>query len=168
MKKILFIIVTPFLFQISNAQTNNIDYFGLKPPGDSAIVFAPGIISLGNRFETYPTFSPDGKEMFFTVVNAAWTKGTIFHTQEQNGNWPKPDTAVFSKNNYINWESFISPDGNKQFFASNRPPSSNMDIWMIERVSDTTWSNPVHLNGNVNSSAEDGSCPYSKPHPDIK
>ena len=54
MKKILFIIVTPFLFQISNAQTNNIDYFGLKPPGDSAIVFAPGIISLGNRFETYP------------------------------------------------------------------------------------------------------------------
>jgi Tol biopolymer transport system component len=133
-------------------------YLGQTPPGDTPIVFAPGIISLEDRLETYPTFSPDGKEMFFSVVNADWSKGSIFSTKYLNGKWIVPDTIYFSKNNYINWESSISPDGTRQFFTSNRPPSSNMDIWMIERSSDTTWSKPVRLNDPVNSNASDGSA----------
>ena len=133
-------------------------YLGQTPPGNTPQIFAPGFISLNSRLETYPTFSPDGKEMFFSVVNANWSTGKILHARERNGTLTIPDTAFFSKNNYKNWESFISPDGSKQIFASNRPPSSNMDIWMIERTSDTTWSNPVHLNNPVNSNAEDGSA----------
>jgi hypothetical protein len=128
------------------------------PQGNTPQVFAPGIISLDNRFETYPTFSPDGNELFFTVVNANWSQGKILHSQKQNGTWSEPDTAIFSNNNYINWESFISPDGNRQFFASNRPTSSNIDIWMVERTSDSTWSDPVRLDNPVNSTAEDGSA----------
>jgi Tol biopolymer transport system component len=133
-------------------------YLGQTPPGNTPQIFAPGLISLDNRFETYPTFSPDGKEMFFSVVNADWTEGKIFHTQERSGKWTKPNTAIFSNNNFINWESFISPDGNKQFFTSNRPPSSNTDIWMIKRTSDTTWTNPVQLSNHVNSITVDGSA----------
>ena len=133
-------------------------YLGQTPPGSIPQIFAPGIISLSNRLETYPTFSPDGRDMFFSVVNASWLNGVIFHTQERNGVWTIPDTADFSKNIYINWESFISPDGNKQFFASNRPPSLSKDIWMMNRTSDTTWSTPVRLNSPINSSAEDGSA----------
>lgn len=90
-------------------------YMGQTPPGSIPQIFAPGIISLDNRFETYPTFSPDGKEMFFSVVNASWTTGKIFCTQERNGNWTTPQVADFSNNNYYNLESFITPDGNKQF-----------------------------------------------------
>ena len=133
-------------------------YLGQTPPGIIPEKFAPGVISLNNRLETYPTFSPDGKDMYFSVVNASWLNGVIFHTQERNGVWTIPDTADFSKNIYINWESFISPDGNKQFFASNRPPSLSKDIWMMNRTSDTTWSTPVRLNSPINSSAEDGSA----------
>ena len=133
-------------------------YLEQTPPGNIPQIFAPGIISLDSRFETYPTFSPDGNEMFFSVVNASWSQGKILHSQKQNGIWSEPDTAVFSNNNYKNWESFISPDGNRQFFASNRPPSSNMDIWMVDRTSDSTWSDPVRLDNPVNSNAEDGSA----------
>lgn len=133
-------------------------YLGQPTPGSIPQIFAPGFISLDNRFETYPTFSPDGKEMFFSVVNAIWTTGKIFHTQERNGNWTTPEVANFSNNNYYNLESFISPDGNRQFFTSNRPPSLNTDIWMIERASDTTWTNPVRLSSPVNSNAVDGSA----------
>lgn len=129
-----------------------------SPPGSIPQIFEPGIISLDNRLETYPAFSPDGNEIFFTVVNATWLQGKILHSINQNGIWSEPDTAIFSNNNYINWESFISPDGNKQFFASNRPPSSNIDIWMVERTTDTTWSDPVRLDNPVNSNAEDGSA----------
>ena len=57
----------------------------------------------------------------------------------------------------VNWESSIAPDGKRMFFASNRPPSSGMDIWMVERTSDTSWSDPVRLPEPVNSAAEDGS-----------
>jgi hypothetical protein len=126
--------------------------------GNIPQIFAPGIISLENRFETYPTFSPDGNEMFFTVVNASWSQGKILHSQKSNNNWSEPDTAIFSNNNYINWESFISPDGNRQFFASNRPPSTNIDIWMVERTTDSTWSDAIRLDNPVNSNAEDGSA----------
>lgn len=147
------------LLNLSFAQQIHSDsYLGQTPPGDKSQIFAPGIISLDSRFETYPTFSPDGKEMYFSVVNANWSEGKILHTQAKNGEWSKPEIAIFSNNNYINWESFISPDGNSQFFTSNRPPSLNTDIWMIKRTSDTTWSSPVQLSNPINSNSVDGSA----------
>ena len=153
----IFVIVTMNIFsQVIPADSA---YLGQTPPGNIPQIFAPGVISLNNRFETYPTFSPDGKEMFFSVVNAGWTTGKIFHTKEQNGIWTLPVPADFSDNNYVNWESFISPDGNRQFFTSkNRPPSTYYDIWMVERISDTAWSTPVRLDSPVNSNAADGSA----------
>jgi Tol biopolymer transport system component len=133
-------------------------YFGQKPPEEKPEIFASHIVSLENRLETYPTFSPDGKEMFFSVVNAAWTEGKILYARLENGAWTKPEVAPFSHDRYINWESFISPDGKRMFFASNRPPSSSMDVWMVERTSDASWSAPVRLSDPVNSLAEDGSA----------
>lgn len=160
MKTILFSFAFLLILNTGLSQTTlpGSSYLGQTPPGNIPIIFAPGIISLDNRLETYPSFSPDGLEIYFSVVNASWTKGKILYTQEKNGVWTSIDTAIFSDNNYINWESFISPDGNRQFFASNRPPSLNKDIWMVERTSDSTWSDPVHFNYPVNSNAEDGSA----------
>lgn len=161
MKALIFFILCSVFLNTSFAQTIHSDsaYLGQTPPGNAPQIFAPGVISLTNRCETYPTFSPDGKEMFFSVVNTSWTTGKIFHTQELNGNWTVPVAADFSNNNYINWESFISPDGNRQFFTSkNHPPSTSYDIWMIERISDTSWTTPVRLNSPVNSNATDGSA----------
>jgi len=159
MKKIIFSVLGLMLISSGYAQSIHQDSrLEQTPPGNIPQIFAPGIISLDNRFETYPTFSPDGNELFFSVVNAIWSQGKILHSIKQNGNWSEPDTAIFSNNNYKNWESFISPDGTRQFFASNRPPSTNMDIWMVERTSDSTWSDPVRLDNPVNSNAEDGSA----------
>ena len=44
-------------------------YFGQRPPGDSAVVFAPGIISLADADHNIGkvAFSPDGKECYITV-----------------------------------------------------------------------------------------------------
>ena len=84
---------------LSQTKSSDGSYLGQTPPGAIPQLFAPGIISLNNRFETYPTFSPDGKEMFFSVVNSTWTTGKILHTREVNGIWTAIDTAVFSANN---------------------------------------------------------------------
>jgi Tol biopolymer transport system component len=132
-------------------------YLGQKPPCDRPEVFAPRTVSLETRLETYPTFSPDLTTIFFSVVNAHWTEGRLLSTRLEKGAWTSPEAAAFSDGRSINWESAISPDGRRMFFASNRPPSSGMDIWMVERTSDTSWSAPVRLPGPVNSAAEDGS-----------
>lgn len=132
-------------------------YFGQRPPGERPEIFAPRVVSLETRLETYPTFSPDLKTMFFSVVNAEWTEGRLLSTWLEKGAWTAPGTAAFSGGRSIDWESAISPDGRRMFFASNRPPSSGMDIWMVERTSDASWSAPVRLPEPVNSAAEDGS-----------
>lgn len=131
-------------------------YFGQKPPGDRPEVFAPRVISLDTRLETYPAFSPDLKTMVFSVVNAAWTEGRLLQTRLDGGAWTTPAAPAFSDDRSVNWESSFTPDGKRMFFASNRPPSSGMDIWMVERTSDTSWSAPVRLPEPVNSAAEDG------------
>jgi hypothetical protein len=132
-------------------------YLGQTPPGETPAVLAPGTISLESRFETYPTFSPDGKTLYFSVVNGAWTEGKILYAKLENGAWTKPEAAPFSDDRYINWESCISPDGKRMFFASNRPPSSGMDIWTVERTADGSWSDPTRLPDPINSAAQDGS-----------
>jgi Tol biopolymer transport system component len=93
-------------------------------------IFAPGIISLDNRFETYPAFTPDGKEIYFSVVNADWTEGKILYSKARNGQWTEPKMAVFSDNKYINWESSVSPYGNYLLFTrENR--GKTMDIYWV-------------------------------------
>jgi len=69
MKKNLLILICGLLPGYSFSQ---IDYFGQEPPGDSAIIFAPGIISLDDRFDQSITISPDGTEFLTGVSNMAW------------------------------------------------------------------------------------------------
>ena len=84
-------------------------------------------------------------------------KEEFFIPGSKTESWTKPEAAPFSDDRHVNWESFISPDGKRMFFASNRPPSTTMDIWMVERTADASWSAPVRLPDPVNSAAADGS-----------
>lgn len=137
------------------SKVDSIDYFGESPPGDTPVIFAPDVISLKGRFERVPAFSPDGKELFFTVTTPDWAP-IIMYSKKENGRWSNSDTAFFAKT-YNNTEPFFSPDGKKLFFASNRPPGSppwNGNIWMIERT-EGVWTEPKYLGDIVNSTGSD-------------
>jgi hypothetical protein len=54
------------------------DYFGQTPPGNKAVKFAPGIISLPDRSEYKIVFSPDGKFLFFVHHNESGDKCDIY------------------------------------------------------------------------------------------
>lgn len=71
-------------------------YLGQEPPGLIPKVFAPGLISLPNRYEHDICFSKDGRECYFTVRNAAWTVHKIMVTYYENGKWIPPVRASFS------------------------------------------------------------------------
>jgi cyclophilin family peptidyl-prolyl cis-trans isomerase len=126
----------------------------LVPP-DTAALFLPGIVSteLGERDAS---FSPDGKAVYFTL----WTGrfGTIMVSLQTRSGWTEPETATFS-GHFNDLEPFVAPDGQRLYFASNRPliageAPADYNLWYVDRdVSGSGWSEPrpvPHVNTGQN------------------
>lgn len=128
-------------------------YFGQAFPGVQPEIFSPDIIST-NRDERDFAMSPDGNEIFYTLVLPAKNLSVIVYLVHDGAFWSQHRAAAFS-GEYSDLEPVFSPDGNKLFFASKRPLQSSdttndWNIWYIECVS-TGWSDPVALNQLINT-----------------
>jgi len=129
-------------------------YFGLAPPGMTAEVFAPGIIST-DRSEINSVFTPDGDEFYFTV----WTQETgtkIMVTKLMGGRWDAPEVASFSTHP-TDVDPGISHDGKTIYFSSRRPRphetevgEAGFDIWFADRT-ESGWGEEQFLGSVVNS-----------------
>ena len=133
------------------------DYLGQKIPGTVPERFAPGVVST-EKSELNSVFSADGREFYFAVQTGPMT--WVIKVMKRVGDrWSKPETASFS-GQYSDVDLFISTDGQKLFFCSNRPlekkgaAKKDFDIWLTERGADG-WSVPIHLGAPVNSGAEE-------------
>jgi len=136
-------------------------YFGQTPPGDSAVVFAPGIISLPNRVEQSIAFSPDGKECFFNEWAADYSYAKIYYTKYENKIWTTPVEASFSVGHFAS-SPFFSADGKRVYFHyANYSGKEPYDIWMVQRTSNG-WSEPIHLPSPINSDFKDGGYSETK------
>ena len=131
-------------------------YLGQEPPGMTAEVFAPGIVSTGHG-EFCSVFSPDGNEFYWSLTGAPYP--VIVVMRQDNGQWTEPEIAPFS-GKYLDYDMAFTPDGKRLFFCSRRPldkngpPKDNTDIWYVERDG-TGWSEPKHLQSPVNSDAQE-------------
>lgn len=151
-------------------------YLGQNPPGTTAELFAPGIVSTGLD-ETVITFMPDGRECCWAVLLAGRMEA-ILTSKMENGTWTKPEAASFSGRYLDGWPA-IQPDGKKMFFHSFRPldgrdePSPFINIWYVEREG-RQWGPPKPLGAAVNgnghscnpSVASNGNLYFSKTFPD--
>ena len=63
------------------------------PSGDAPVIFAPGPIS-GPANDWTPTFSPDGKTLYFTRSGVSW--GFILESHQTDKGWSEPVIASFS------------------------------------------------------------------------
>lgn len=116
-------------------------------------LFAEGIISEQANDELFITFTPNMKTLYFTK-RVAGGIFTIYFSEKKNGIWTTPQVAPFS-GKFKDQAPFVSPDGKKLFFYSNRPlqgdkPNEDNDIWMVSRTK-TGWSEPENLGAPVNS-----------------
>jgi hypothetical protein len=128
-------------------------YFGQNPPGIIPEIFAPGIISTEKAWEAAISFSPDGKEFFFTRrENIQGNENRILHSELVDGKWTLPKPASFAKD-IIEYESFIAPDGKKIFYNSDRAKPSGRnsvgEIWYSEKTSNG-WSEGKYLTETIN------------------
>jgi len=132
-------------------------YVGQKPPGLEAAIFAPGVVST-EKDELNSVFAPDGREFYFAVSTGRMQWKFMVMKQGREG-WSRPQEASFS-GRWSDVDLFISPDGRKLYFSSNRPPSGqgeakkDFDVWVAERSGDG-WSEPVNLGAPVNSDTDE-------------
>ena len=116
-------------------------------------LFAEGVISEQANDELFITFTPDMKTLFFTK-RVSGGVFTIHFSEKKNSTWTTPQVAPFS-GKFKDQAPFVSPDGKKLFFYSNRPlqgdkPKEDNDIWMVKRIKNG-WSEPENLGAPVNS-----------------
>jgi len=64
-------------------------------PLPHATLFAPGIISAGD-YDSHPTFTPDGREIYFLKMAPNFSPCTIFVSRYKDGGWSEPEVAPFS------------------------------------------------------------------------
>ncbi len=134
------------------------EYLGQSPPGDDPVLFAPGIISTGMN-ERDIAITSQGDEIYFTI-SLGRSVYAIAVCRSDNGIWTQPEIAPFSGRKGIqDLEPFISPDGGKFYFVSDRPISEgekkgNMDIWVMD-LTETGWGEPYNIGAPVNSELGD-------------
>jgi hypothetical protein len=131
-------------------------YASVKPLLNAALV-APGIISTGD-YESHPTFTPDGREMYFLKMAPNFSRWTIFVSRYKDGGWSQPEVAPFS-GQYQDADPYITADGKHFYFISDRPVEtgderqSHHDIWVMDKT-ESGWSAPRHLPAPVNSDTD--------------
>jgi hypothetical protein len=124
-------------------------------------IFASGVISTG-EYEVCPTFSLDGKTLYFVKSTPDANFWTIVFSQFQNGKWNAPQVAPFS-GQYSDADEFITGDGKQMFFISRRPvspdispnASGKLDIWVMDKIANGDWAEPRNLGRPVNSDANE-------------
>lgn len=100
------------------------------------------------------TISPDGTELFSTVMAPGNHFAAIVTSRKINGHWQPPELAPFS-GQYSDIEPMFAPDGKRLYFASKRPKpdrkGSDWDIWYVQRVENGQWSPPVNAGAPINT-----------------
>lgn len=103
--------------------------------------------------------SPSGNIMLIYRTNASLEGGDIYLTSLDSSGWKEP--AIFTdkvNSHYFEPSATIASDEKTIYFASNRPGGyGGKDLYRVVILPDGSWSQPINLGPNVNSSGhEDG------------
>ena len=136
----------------------------LKPePGEEAVLFAPGVISTAESIEFGCTFSPDGRELYFTRRHKNSYRNVILVSYLDTTGWTIPDTAWFS-NGFSDFEPHYSVLGDRIYFGSIRANPEDgrplSGIWYVEKK-DQGWSEARFLSKGMYCSMSADSIMYS-------
>lgn len=149
---------TPDSKESGNASVIRGDYFGQTPPGDSARLFAPGIISTGMDERDF-AISPDGNEIFFCREAGNFKYVTIFYSRRSDDVWSAPEVFEFCTDPAYKYvEPHLSPDGQKLYFISTMPADSastgKEDIWVCTKT-EGKWMQPRNPGAPVNTASKE-------------
>ena len=129
---------------------------GLPGSGQSAVIFAPGVVSTGDVFAS--TFTPDGRTVVFTKFSPP--RMILMLSTWMGDAWSAPVALPFS-GTYRDLDPAFSPDGRRLYFSSWRPTGltaadtvNAADTWYVDREG-SGWAAPIHVAGPVNGTDQD-------------
>lgn len=158
-KNLAIFLITLFFFsfidQMQTRAQTSLSYTSNKPVTEPS-VFAPGVISTSD-YEAAEEFTPDGRTLFYVKSTPDFNFWTIVFSSFETGKWTEPLVAPFS-GQYSDADPFITADGKKFFFISNRPrvgetngeKPRGLDIWIMDKTTNG-WGEPKNLGSPVNS-----------------
>jgi hypothetical protein len=160
------ILISIIIGLISNSllsQSDTIDYLGQTPPGDVPQAFAPGIVSLNNRYEYGLSVSPNGKEIFFTCEEPG---NGLMRITKNDSTWSSPHLADLRKTNTWEFEAFYTKEGDSLFFTSK--DGNKQQLYYVTKT-DSGWGEAKKLISAVNdddvmwcSFSDNGNMYYTK------
>lgn len=118
------------------------------------------------HFESQPSFSSDGKTLYF--IRGILQKGTLRNTKFQdiykseilpNGTWSVPQKLGNHINTDAREESVqIHPDGQTLYFSSEgHPGMGGLDIFMCRMQPNGEWGEPINLGYPINTHKDENS-----------
>ena len=115
-------------------------YFGQKPPGKKAVLFAPEVI----RYEVHesPVFSQDEKE----IIIGSMSEGMKYYNMV-DGIWQLKTASTFDVPDYCNG-LFLSPSGKRIYFLIWEDDDEN--FYFIENKGGK-WTTPRAMSEEINS-----------------
>jgi Tol biopolymer transport system component len=141
------------------SKTIEIVYPGTQLSGDSAELFAPGLISTDSFDHSAPTFSPDGKNVLWASVSLPSWKASIWEMNFENGKWSAPHFPSFADSVANDVYPSFSPDGKTLYFSSGRKllsgeyPQKGNILWRVERT-ETGWTTPQPLDSAISKEGD--------------
>jgi len=161
MRKILLIIslflATISLFSQKYISNHTGNYLGQTPPKDSAIIFAPGIISVTNRGEYAISISPNHDEYFYNTGMSEDTTQPygLLQIKRIGDKWLKPQQANLNQKGFWEQEAFFSSNGNDIYYAVSVAVSDTVytKIWVSHKTKNG-WGKGELLNSPINETAK--------------
>lgn len=124
-------------------------YLGQNPPGMTAEIFAPKIVSVNGRYEYAVSFSPTMDEMYFSG-NKEEGPQNVYFSRLKGKKWTTPKIANFTRGKKKNeLEAFVEPNGEKIYFAAYDSIFNDENIWYVNRL-ENSWSEAKKLDSPIN------------------
>ena len=103
-------------------------------------------------YESSPTLSPDGRELFFFRADRQFDHYRLLSTRCVGGRWSAPTKPSFAAEpGVLETDPAFSADGRRLYYGTDRHRKDDLDIWKVERTADGQWGAPIRLPEPVNS-----------------
>jgi hypothetical protein len=142
-------------------KTNSIIVFSLIGLGVNSQLHAQNsltytLLSLKETLTNIRDFTVFDKQAYFSSQSTNGKLSSIIQVEKIKGKWVKPKLVSFSGQHH-DIEPFLSADGLRLYFSSNRPVNEedttiDYDIWYVSRLSlNDGWSQAINLGDTINT-----------------
>lgn len=128
----------------------------------SVKIFAP---NLKEKFNYGPgSYDAKNQVLYYSINNPKRRskKGVkdlrinIAKYNERRDSWTNVTSFIYNSKDYANTHPSINQNGKLLYFSSNMPGGyGGMDIYVVEKIGDSTWTKPKNLGPRINSSADE-------------